>query len=115
MNVAQIFKLTDSHTGLSNVFISIKDKRTPCGNFFFRLDKLNFVSAVNNTGLTPLLEVEGSYIEPSVTYEQFMDFIMQVFKDISESDNSIKIYELVVDEGTVRDVPPRIWKKTKPQ
>lgn len=110
MNVAQIFKLADSHTGLSNVFIRIKDKRTPCGNYFFRLDKLNCVSLADNSGLTPLIEVTGAYIEPSVTYEQFMCFIIQVFNDISENDSSIKIYELIVDEKTVRDVPPRTEK-----
>ncbi|MEB0965650.1 hypothetical protein [Citrobacter braakii] len=110
MDTAKIFKLSDSHTALSNVFIRIKDKRTPCGNYFFRLDKLDCVSVVNNSGLTPLLEVTGGYIDPSVTYEQFMNFLFQVFDDVSKGDNSIKVYELMVDEETVRDVPPRTWR-----
>ena len=111
MKAAQIFKLSDNHTGLSNVFIRIKDKRTPFGNYFFRLDKLDCISISDNSGLTPLLEITGGYIEPSVTYEQFMDFIMQVFNEISENDNSIKVYELIVDEETVRDTPSRTRKK----
>ncbi|PAX80023.1 MULTISPECIES: hypothetical protein [Citrobacter] len=115
MQLAKIFKLSDIHTGLSNVFIHIKDKRTPCGNYFFRLDKLDSVSLAGNFGLTPLLEVADGYIEPSVTYEQFMDFIFKVFSDISENDNSIRIYELIVDEETVRDVPPRTRKTMTPQ
>lgn len=114
MNGAQIFKLSDTHTGLSNVFVRIRDKRTPFGNSFFRLDKLDCISLPDNSGLTPLLEVSGGYIEPSVTYEQFMDFITRIFKDLSEGDNSIKIYELDVDEETVREVPTRTRKKMTP-
>lgn len=112
MNTARVFKLSDNHIGLSNVFISIKDKLTPCGNYFFRLDKLDCISLADNSGLTPLLEVTGGYIEPNVTYEQFMNFIMQVFNDISDSDNSVKIFELIVDDETVRDIPSRTRKKT---
>lgn len=115
MNFAEIFKLSDSNTGLSNVFIRIRDKRTPCGNYFFRLDKLDSVSLAGNIGLTPLLKVAGGYVEPSVTYEQFMDFIIKVFRDIPECDNSIRIYELIVDEDTVRDVLPRTRKTMTPQ
>ncbi|EES0251597.1 hypothetical protein FYF91_000001, partial [Escherichia coli] len=90
MDTAKIFKLSDSHTALSNVFIRIKDKRTPCGNYFFRLDKLDCVSLADNSGLTPLIEVTGGYVEPSVTYEQFMSFLFQVFDDVSNGDNSIR-------------------------
>ncbi|WP_238392825.1 hypothetical protein [Buttiauxella sp. 3AFRM03] len=82
--------------------------------FFFRLDKLDCVSVSNNLALGPLLEIAGNYIDPTVTYEQFMSFITQVFNDISESDNSIKIYELIVDEQTVRDIPPRTERKISP-
>ncbi|MFU0931418.1 hypothetical protein ACM26E_11505 [Kluyvera cryocrescens] len=114
MNCAEIFKLSDIHTGLSNVFIRIKDKRTPSGNYFFRLDKLDCVSLAGNLGLTPLLKVADGYVEPSVTYEQFMDFIFKVFSDIPENDNSIRIYELIADEETVRDVPPRTTKNLTP-
>ncbi|EER9220520.1 hypothetical protein ACNDDM_002964, partial [Escherichia coli] len=91
------------------------DKRTPCGNYFFRLDKLDCVSLADNSGLTPLIEVTGGYVEPSVTYEQFMSFLFQVFDDVSNGDNSIRIYELMVDEETVRDVPPRTRKTITPQ
>ena len=115
MDTAKIFKLSDSHTALSNVFIRIKDKRTPCGNYFFRLDKLDCVSLADNSGLTPLIEVTGGYVEPSVTYEQFMSFLFQVFDDVSNGDNSIRIYELMADEETVRDVPPRTRKTITPQ
>ncbi|HGU2723723.1 TPA: hypothetical protein ACM9CE_000128 [Escherichia coli O103:H2] len=101
MDTAKIFK--------------IKDKRTPCGNYFFRLDKLDCVSLADNSGLTPLIEVTGGYVEPSVTYEQFMSFLFQVFDDVSNGDNSIRIYELMVDEETVRDVPPRTRKTITPQ
>ncbi|ECC8558797.1 TPA: hypothetical protein O7X93_000101 [Salmonella enterica] len=110
MDTAKIFKLSDSHIALSNVFIHINDKRTPAGNYFFRLDQLNSISVVNNSGLTPLLCVAGGFIDPTVTYEQFMSFLFQVFDEISKSDNSIKIYELIVDDETVRDVPPRTRK-----
>ena len=110
MKTAEIFKLECNDTALSNVFIRIKDKRTPCGNYFFRLDKLNHISINDNSGLTALLEVAGVYIDPSVSYERFMTFMMQVFTDISESDIGIKIYELIVDEETVRDIPPRTRK-----
>ncbi|HCJ7431188.1 hypothetical protein CJ200_02930 [Citrobacter freundii] len=115
MDKAKIFKLSDSHTALSNVFIRIKDTRTPCGNYFFRLDKLDCVSLADNSGLTPLIEVTGGYVEPSVTYEQFMSFLFQVFDDVSKGDNSIRVYELIVDEETVRDVPPRTRKTITPQ
>lgn len=37
MDTAKIFKLSDSHIALSNVFIHINDKRTPAGNYFFVL------------------------------------------------------------------------------
>jgi len=114
MKTAEIFKLSDDPKGLSNVFIRIKDKRTPCGNYFFRLDKLNCISINDNSGLTPLLEVTTGYISPSVSYEQFMNFMMQVFSDISESDSGIKIYELIVDEETVRDIPSRTRKTITP-
>ncbi|ETD60060.1 hypothetical protein Q459_00005 [Escherichia coli ATCC BAA-2215] len=33
-----------------------------------------------------------------------MSFLFQVFDDVSNGDNSIRIYELMVDEETVRDV-----------
>lgn len=111
MKTAQIFKSECNETALSNVFIRITDKIAPCGNYFFRLDKLDCVSVADNSGLTPLLEVTGGYIEPSVTYEQFIIFMMQVFNDISESDNSIKIFELIIDEETVRDVTSRTRRK----
>lgn len=114
MNTAKIFKLSDAHAGLSNVFIHIKDKRTPHGNFFFRLDKLECVSIISNSGLTVLLEVADGYLDPCVTYETFMSFIIQVFEDISESDNSIKIYELIADDETVREIPSRTIKTISP-
>ncbi|EHD02048.1 hypothetical protein LTSEURB_3330 [Salmonella enterica subsp. enterica serovar Urbana str. R8-2977] len=44
-----------------------------------------------------------------------MSFLFQVFDEISKSDNSIKIYELIVDDETVRDVPPRTRKIVTPQ
>jgi len=114
MNTAKIFNLSEAHIGLSNVFIQIKDKRTPHGNFFFRLDKLECVSMISNSGLTVLLEVADGYLDPSVTYEQFMSFIIQVFEDISDSDNSIKIYELIADDKTVREIPSRTIKTKAP-
>lgn len=114
MNTAKIFKLSEAHSGLSNVFIHIKDKRTPVGNYFFRLDKLECVSIINNSGLTPLLEVAGGSFDPSISYEQFINFITKVFEDVSESDNSIKVYELIVDENTVRETEPRTYKTEAP-
>ncbi|EDV84162.1 hypothetical protein ECDEC12A_2591 [Escherichia coli DEC12A] len=44
-----------------------------------------------------------------------MSFLFQVFDDVSNGDNSIRIYELMVDEETVRDVPPRTRKTITPQ
>lgn len=102
--------LLGNKNALSNIFIRIKDERTPCGNFFFRLDQMTLVSVIDNKGLTPLLEVSGGYVEPSVTYEQFIDFITFVIRDSSVSNNEIKIYELVINEETVRELAPRTEK-----
>jgi hypothetical protein len=102
--------LLGNKNALSNIFIRIKDERTPCGNFLFRLDQMTLVSVIDNKGLTPLLEVSGGHVEPSVTYEQFIDFITFVIRDASVSDNEIKIYELVINEETVRELAPRTEK-----
>lgn len=94
----------------TNIFIRIKDERTPFGNIFFRLDQLTSVSVVDNSGLTPLLKVSDGYFEPSVTYEQFIDFINSVINDVNNSEDGLKIYELVVNDKTVREQHSRTEK-----
>ncbi|MEN3260691.1 hypothetical protein AAH678_18420 [Sodalis endosymbiont of Spalangia cameroni] len=91
----------------SNIFIRIRDKRTPCGNCFFRLDQLHWVSIADNRGLTPILKFSDRYIEPSITYEQFIDFMSRVINDIKSNPEHVKIYEIVITDSTVREQHPR--------
>ncbi|EEC8836662.1 hypothetical protein [Escherichia coli] len=105
----KIFSINEAPT-LPTVFIRINDKRTPGGNIFFRLDKLEEVYTCDNIGLTPEIKINGSSITPTITYEQFINFITEVIDDVNKGIEGIGIYELVVDENTVRDIAPRTQK-----
>lgn len=105
--------LQGTKKALSNIFIRIKDERTPHGNFFFRLDQLTFVSVIDNKGLTPLLVVSGEHIDPSVSYEQFIDFITFVINDVNKSGDDIKTHELIINNETVRELNHRTEKNSR--
>ncbi|MHB2063503.1 hypothetical protein ACX64M_00925 [Serratia marcescens] len=96
----------DKQARVSNVYIRIKDERTPAGNFFFRLDQLKCVSIINNSGLTPLLEVSNGYIDPSVTYVQFINFLIDSIADANKHENKIRVYDLIINDETVREITP---------
>ncbi|MDL4913094.1 MAG: hypothetical protein QRY16_04600 [Enterobacterales bacterium endosymbiont of Blomia tropicalis] len=96
----------DKQARVSNVYIRIKDERTPAGNFFFCLDQLKCVSIINNSGLTPLLEVSNGYIDPSVTYVQFINFLINSIADANKHENQIRVYDLIINDETVREITP---------
>ncbi len=110
MTKAPILDISRESTN-PTIFISIRNERTPSGNIFFRLDKLEEVYVCNNLGLTPELKISGGFFYPDATYEQFINFIKHVAEDTKGMIKGVAIYELVITEETTRDIKPRADKK----
>ncbi|WZX58144.1 hypothetical protein AAFR86_28510 [Salmonella enterica subsp. diarizonae serovar 58:r:z53] len=82
-----IFKTPGRHPyygdDLSNIFIEIKDKYSPCGDLLFRLDHLTAVKRTGEQAYFSVFYIKNDTYSGNVPYDAFMHYLKMKFVEIA--------------------------------